>query len=312
MELKLIDRAYSRARDYDRVRRLLIDTYPLTMPDFNWEIRHWDGWHTHRLEDDFGPNWEERIHLWETAAGRLVGVAHAEGSGGDLQLELDPEYRPTVEEALLVWGEEHLCARDAESGKRFVSIAVFDYDAPRKRLLTQRGYEKTPWGWVVRRMRFSSLPLPAAEMHPGYILRVTDPADPGEAQRLADVLNAGFDRPGFHKAAEVLNFWQHSPSFRNDLNFVAAAPDGTFAAHVGVTYDEDNRRGIFEPVCTAPDHRRKRLAQALMFAGLHSLKALGAREVTVATGDAEAANALYDSIGFTEVFQGYEWRKTMD
>lgn len=304
MNMQLFDRAYSRARDYDRVRRLLIETYPLTMPDFNWEIRHWDGWHTHRLESDFAPGWEKRIHLWETAAGRLVGAAHAEGSGGDIQLELDPAYRPYVEEAMLAWGETHLAAPEGQ-----VSLAVFEYDAPRKRLLAQRGYEKTRDGWVVRRMRFSALPLPAVEMQAGYTLRVTDPADPAEAQRLADVLNLGFNRPGFHQGAEVMNFWRHSPSFRNDLNLVAAAPDGSFAAHVGVTYDAENRRGIFEPVCTAPAHRRKRLAQALMFEALHRLQALGAAEVTVATGDAEAANALYDSIGFTEVFQGYEWKK---
>jgi len=76
-----------------------------------------------------------------------------------------------------------------------------------------------------------------------------------------------------------------------------------------VIYDEDNRRGFFEPVCTHPGHLRRRLAQALMFAGLGLLQAAGAREVTVETGDMIPANALYDSIGFSEVYKTFCWKK---
>ena len=101
----------------------------------------------------------------------------------------------------------------------------------------------------------------------------------------------------------------HAPLFRKDLHLVAVAPDGSFAAHVGMTYDEANRRGLYEPVCTHPDHRRHGLAQALMFEGMHRIKALGARQLTVETGDALAANRLYESLGFTEAYQAYPWRK---
>jgi len=31
----------------------------------------------------------------------------------------------------------------------------------------------------------------------------------------------------------------------------------------------------------------------------------------VATGDMEAANALYESVGFTEVYKGYHWQKKL-
>ena len=46
-----------------------------------------------------------------------------------------------------------------------------------------------------------------------------------------------------------------------------------------------------------------------MHEGLLRLKALGAVDATVDTGDMEAANALYTSIGFTEAYKGYSWRK---
>ena len=139
-------------------------------------------------------------------------------------------------------------------------------------------------------------------------MRTTRLGDQDDCKRIAAVLNAGFDRT-FHTDLEYATFVTKSPSFRHDLNLVAEAPDGSFACHVGVTYAEANGYGIFEPVCTHPDHRRKGLARGLMFEGLRRLKALGAADVYVGTGDAIAANELYESIGFAEAYKGYTWRK---
>jgi len=51
------------------------------------------------------------------------------------------------------------------------------------------------------------------------------------------------------------------------------------------------------------------LGKALMQEGLLRLKALGAVDVTVETGDMIPANKLYNSIGFTEMYKGFYWRK---
>jgi predicted N-acetyltransferase YhbS len=123
---------------------------------------------------------------------------------------------------------------------------------------------------------------------------------------MASLLNAAFGRT-IHSGAEYRTFVSRSPSFRHDLNLVAEAPDGSFAAHVGVTYDEANRHGIFEPVCTHPDHRRNGLAQALMFEGLRRLRAAGAATAQVETGDMGPA-ALYVTCGFGEEYRGDVWR----
>lgn len=96
----------------------------------------------------------------------------------------------------------------------------------------------------------------------------------------------------------------------NQLDLVAVASDGRFAAYAAMNYDDANRLGIFEPVCTHPDHLRKGLAGSLMRAALHRAQALGARRVTVETGDMIPANALYDSLGFTEAYKAHAWRKT--
>jgi GNAT superfamily N-acetyltransferase len=191
-----------------------------------------------------------------------------------------------------------------------VRLYVHEYDILRQRLLAARGYEKTAHWGMVRRMRLAAKPLPVPALAAGTTLRALRPDDAGEYQRLADILNAAFQRTG-HTAAEARAFMTGTPSFRYDLHLVAALPDDSFAAHIGFTLDATNRRGIVEPVCTHPAHLRKGLARALMAEGLCRLQALGAVEATVDTGDAVAANAFYDAAGFAEGHKGFIWRKAV-
>ncbi|MHB0876427.1 MAG: GNAT family N-acetyltransferase [Anaerolineae bacterium] len=293
--------------DFWRIRDLLIETYPLTPPGFNWEIRRWDGGRFHREEQDQLNGWAESVRLWETAEGRLVGAVHPEGRG-DAHLQLHPDYRP-VEPEMLAWAEEHLAAPVEGSDRRQLEISVFEYDSPRRRLLAERGWEKMAYGGVFRRLRLGNRPLAQPVVARGYRMRTTRRGDGGDCQRIADVLNAGFGRT-FHTAAEYRSFVAHSPSFRHELNLVAEAGDGSFACHVGVTYDEANHCGIFEPVCTVPEHRRKGLARGLMLEGLQRLKALGATDAYVGTGQGMLANELYEAVGFTEAYYNYCWRRS--
>ena len=46
--------------------------------------------------------------------------------------------------------------------------------------------------------------------------------------------------------------------------------------------------------------------------GLLRLRAMGAVDVTVDTGDMIPANRLYDSLGFTEAYKSILWRKVME
>jgi GNAT superfamily N-acetyltransferase len=112
-------------------------------------------------------------------------------------------------------------------------------------------------------------------------------------------------------AEKYQNFITLSPSFRYNLILVAEVQDGSFAAQVSVTYAETSRRGIFEPVSIHPNHRRLGLARNLRFERLHRLKVLGASDVYFGTGDMIPANELYESVGFTEAYYGYDWVKVM-
>jgi GNAT superfamily N-acetyltransferase len=292
-------------RDWWPVRQLLTDTYRLAPPDWNWDVRRWDGSRYHRSPPRWGDHWESRVQVWETHEGRLVGAAHPE-DGGDAFLELHPDYRH-IEAEMVDWAEEQLTAPTKDGSQPAVTMHVYEYDLVRRRLLVQRGWQKTQnWG-VIRRLRFGNKVLPAPQVPEGYILRTPRQGDEAEYQRFADLLNAAFGRT-FHNAAEIRCFRTQSPSYRADLDMLAEAPDGSLAATVGFTYVEANRNAIVEPVCTHPDHLRKGLARALMFEGFRRVKALGAVDVTVATAMRPAANRFYESVGFPEVHTGHVWR----
>jgi ribosomal protein S18 acetylase RimI-like enzyme len=304
--LRVVARPFLGDDDFWRVRELLSATVPIAPVGFNWDVRRWDG---KRFYDDSGtwsPDWPARVRLWERGDGQLVAAVNPEGRG-DAHLQVHPDFRH-LEEQMIAWAEEHLAATTAEGVSRQLHLFAYDYDVHRQDLLGQRGYERTQHGGVIRHLRLGGQPLQPPVVAEGYRLRTTQPDDIQDCQRIADLLNAAFGRD-FHTAREYQMFTRLAPSFRRELDLVVEAPDGTLAAYVGVPYDEANRRGIFEPVCTHPDHRRRGLGQALMREGLLRLRASGATDVVVETGDMVPANRLYSSIGFTEAYHGHHWRR---
>ena len=304
---KISSRPMTGDDDFWEVHRLLIETVPITPVGFNWEIRRWEGKRFYDARPGGGDDWGENGRLWHTSSGQLVGAVHQEGGAWAAYLELHPDYRH-LEGAMIDWAENHII-HPTKEGEKQVHFFVYEYDSHRQALLQVRGYEKMEYGGVIRHLRFGKQPLAQPNVAAGYTLHTTNAEDIEDCQKIADLLNAAFNRT-IHTASEYQEFTRSAPCFRQDLDLVAVAPNGTFASYVGIPYDEVNKLGIFEPVCTHPDHRKKGLGKALMQEGLLRLKALGAVDVTVETGDMIPANKLYNSIGFTEMYKGFYWRKT--
>lgn len=245
------------------------------------------------------PAWAGRIGLWESA-GELVGVAHL-AEREEAYFQVHPAHRTALEPAMIDWAE-------SLRSEAALGTFVFDYDALRQRLLRARGYAPTAWGGVTRHLRLGAAPLPPVELAAGYTLRPTRLDDPTDEAAVAVLLNRAFNRD-FHSGPEIHNFTRYAPSFHPQMQLVAVAADGALAALAAVCYEPTHRHGIFEPVCTHPDHRRRGLARSLMLEGLNRLKALGGETASVETGDDEAANALYEAMGFTEAYHGLYWQK---
>jgi GNAT superfamily N-acetyltransferase len=293
--------------DYWHLRDLLVQTVPITPVGFNWDMRRLDGKRFYNADLEADRLHARPVQLWETRGGELVGGVLSE-SAGDAHLQVHPDYRH-LEGEMVDWAVANLGAPQPDGGGLRLEIYTMEYDALRQRLLAARGFVKTDYWGMVRHLRLGQQPLVPPDLHAGYTMRTTRPDDLADCQRIADLLNAAFRRT-FHNALEYQNFCRLAPCFTPELDLVAVAPDGTFAAYAAVPYDDVNRRGIFEPVCTHPNHQRKGLAQALMQEGLLRLRDRGAVDVTVDTGDMTPANRLYDSLGFTEAYRGFAWLRT--
>lgn len=280
------------------MRAFLIRVGSATPPGFVWEVRRWDGQRHYDDSPDFDPTWAGRIRLWEDE-GRLVGCVHPE-DGGDAWLDVDPDHRH-LEEEMLHWAESLL--RD-EQGR--LHVHALDGDL-RREILALRGYRQLESGEVTRIRRLPGRPVPEPTVPDGYLIREIRSQETRDRQALADLLNAAFGRSR-HDEREFQVFAENAPGYRDDLHLVAEVLDGVFAAHVGVTFEPIQGIGIVEPVCTHPDHRRKRLALALLHEGIRRVGELGGSAVTVGTGVGAAANHLYAAAGFEVASTGRWWR----
>ena len=90
-----------------------------------------------------------------------------------------------------------------------------------------------------------------------------------------------------------------APGYDHELDVVAVTADGCFAAFAMCWLDATRQVGLFEPVGTDPAFRRRGLAKAVLYEGLHRLQQRGAKRATLSTGiDDSGPIQLYQSVGF--------------
>ncbi len=178
------------------------------------------------------------------------------------------------------------------------SVRVADKGALAR--LKARGYEHDPGApWHLLNAR-DLREIEEPTLPPGFSLKTM--RDIADVRRRVEVHRAAWDgsRVTEESYAELMRTWP----YRNDLDFVVEAPDGSLAASAIGWYDEENGVGEFEPVGTHPDHRRLGLGRALMLFGLQRFRDAGAEQAIVGCrGDANypIPKRLYESVGFREI-----------
>jgi mycothiol synthase len=156
------------------------------------------------------------------------------------------------------------------------------------------------------RMIRSLADLPPVNVSEGYVLR---PYRVGDEEAWVQIINAAFStEKRVFERQEVSSFEREFPTSRGHsrdwILFAEREEEGTLAGTTTAweTEYEGRRVGLIHWVAVHPEHRGRRLGEALMAAALHAMRARGHTEVVLNTDIAlAAAVALYRRLGFVPV-----------
>jgi mycothiol synthase len=249
----------------------------------------------------------ERIRVWEGADGNLAGFAWFYPPA-EVALNVHPRLRGerAIEAAMLAWADERRRALAAGKPTRPLAAAIFEGDGTTAAVLAARGF--APGGSVPMLCFTRDLaePIPEPALPDGFVVRPLRGEDEYE-ERVA------VHREVWHPSRVTVPAYRRLrtvPGYDPDLDLVAAAPDGGFAAYAIVWPDPVNRTGEFEPVGARAAFRRRGLARAVLLEGLRRLRERGAEQAIVYTNeDREPARRLYESVGFRVVDRWVNWQR---
>lgn len=241
------------------------------------------------------------VHIWEEA-GEVVGWVLLDPRGGGIDPQLDPALRtsyPGWERAVHIWAEEvtvELIDREGYQHDR-IETEAFVGDEERGEVLRRLGWVETGEALVFAARRLDDVPL--AELPAGYRIRTARGA--AEAAAIAELHAAGF---GSSWTPELYRRVMESPGYEPEREILVVAPDGALAAFCVIWPDEVNHAGLFEPLATHPDHRRRGLGRALLRHGMAELRRRGMVEAQIGYEvDNPGSGPLYRAEGFVPTWE---------
>jgi GNAT superfamily N-acetyltransferase len=298
---KMNMRPYSNEEDYARMRRLLVELYALNGPPVYCSAGELDWWRCLSL----GGNTLAQVQLWLDEEQNVVGYIWPEG-GATFVLFIHPK-QPELVDEMLDWVEQNgVSSSPVKDDLPEMSISCSSSDRVLLHALEKHGYERGGDYFSFRSRKLTGSVAPS-QLPPGYSLRSM--RDQEDLVQRVEVHRAAFSPS--RMTLEKYHILTGFPAYHRDLDLVAVAPDGSFAAFALLWLDKANRAGTFEPVGTHPDHRQMGLGRALINEGCRQLRDLGIKVVHAQSwGGDFCATRLYQSAGLVEIGRIYDWRKS--
>ncbi len=311
MSLKM--RSFTWEKDFELVRAFLIFTYNLTRSFENWIPSMFENIKFGPCGREYQDEEDVYIKIWEDARDsdissvtNVVAVTFCKPSG-DCWIQIHPDYRSSEKEILL-WLEEQRRINSGENIEPELCFRVDETDDKRIALLTELGYKD--YGLKeYNRTRPVDAPIPEYQFPEGFTIRSVDMEQDFVQYRKVQATVFPHCSQMTRRTARIYSM---ASFYNKDLDLVAVDSRGNFAAFCTVRMDPVSRIAELEPVGTHPDYRKLGLAKSVIYEGLRRLQKYRPSSLYIlGAAPSEAANRLYDSIGFTEKTEVHIWRKKL-
>jgi GNAT superfamily N-acetyltransferase len=298
--MEIILRNYDPNTDFDLVCTFLINLFEITNSFQYWLPVRFENSHIDRIEDV--RIWEKHVRDGST---EIVAITSSD-SPNTFYIHTHPEYK-YLEREIIEWIEQHFVSKRKERNKQ-TKLFLFSMqgDTERKNLLTELGYIKQ--GIIgIHRSRSVNIPIPEVKVPEGFTIRnIQGKAD---YDQLAETIRIIFGHGEWFNA-EVLKKIACCSFYKEELDLVAVAPDGTFASICTFRMDPFGKMATVEPMGTHPKYRKLGLGKVLIYEGLRrAMKYNPTLFYIDSAANNPAANEFYDSVDFTGDVAEYYWRK---
>ncbi len=270
-------------------------------------------------------NTQRDLQLWENEDGELIGFGYlwitepSESIDGFLGFYVHPSHRHiNLESAIIAWGQQRMgeVKQEQQIPVRF-GLSARDSQCDRIKIIENHGFQVTRYFFTMERNLQEAIPQP--QLPAGFSIRQMN----GEKDIAAwvEMFNNSFIDHWNHHDLTIENMihFINEPSYVEDLNLIAIASDGSFAATCECEISpEDNIRtgrneGWIGTLATVRNHRKIGLGKAMLLSGLHRLKSAGmtTARLNVDADNPNGALRLYESVGFYKVYTRIVYMKAI-
>lgn len=263
------------------------------------------------------------LRIWKEPNGNLIGFGQLfiseqnDEIEGCLYFDIHPTWRgTTLQTEILQWSEQRMGEVQKERGVpvQLHTRCCEDRFEHLVRLEKQGFIHDRSFLTVARSF---NQPLPSFSLPTGFTIRPLSTHKHNfqvprhELNAWVELFNESFiDHWGnYHFTAQTASYFLNNPSYKPELNLVAVAPDGTFAAFcVGSINWAENacsgcNEGWIEFLGTGRGFRKLGLGRSLLLAVMKQLQTAGIEQVKLGV-DAQSltgAMRLYQSVGFQPI-----------
>lgn len=290
--------------NFDSVRRFLGEVFFIQKAHTNWlpttleNVKFGPGG-TEYLDEE-----EEYLKIWKHE-NQIVALTFTKPSGA-CNLSIHPDYTKHTRE-IVQWMQQRV-RELSKSDSVKMTLVVDDEDNELISILKELSFEMDEIEGD-NQIRPVDAPIPDYSIPEGYTIR--NAIIETEWEKYKEVQGSVFPHM-MNTTKKLLDTFSTATFYQEELDIVAVAPNGEFAAFCTARIDPVSRITELEPVGSHPDHRKLGLGKAVICESFRRLEKYKPTAVVIlGAAPTEGARRLYKSVGFVNNGAAHYWAKTV-